>query len=257
LLLRCNTIIQGTKKYFSPEGIGAGGKIHMTVNPVKVDQQALHELTGISDPVWNEVLGRATPLCLQAGEVLARSGGACRALLILQEGSVRVRQISPEGREILLYRIEPGELSILAIISLMGAGSCPADVVTETKVRALNIPDTDFHYAMARSPAFRDFVLMTLARCLHDTMSLVESIAFQPLDVRLAATLRQMFQRHSSSVIKITHEALAMELGTTREVVSRMLKDFEQKKGCVKLHRGSIELVLPGCLERCSQQGYL
>ena len=237
--------------------IFVGGNIHMTVNPVKVDQQVLHGLTDISDPVWGKVFGRATPLCLQAGEVLARSGGACRALLVLQEGSVRVRQVSPEGREILLYRIEPGELSILGIISLMGAGSCPADVVAETKVRILSIPDTDFHYAMARSSAFRDFVLMTLARCLHDTMSLVESIAFQPLDVRLAATLRQLFQRHGSSVIKITHEALAMELGTTREVVSRMLKDFEQKKGCVKLHRGSIELVSPMCLGRCSRQGYM
>ena len=229
----------------------------MTMNTVKVAQQVLHGLTDISDPVWGKVLERATPLCLQAGEVLACSGSACRALLILQEGSVRVRQVSPEGREILLYRIKPGELSILAIISLMGAGSCPADVVTETKVRALSIPATDFHYAMARSPAFRDFVLMTLARCLHDTMSLVESIAFQPLDVRLAATLRQLVHRHSSRAIKITHEALAMELGTTREVVSRMLKDFEQKKGCIKLHRGSIELVSPMCLGRCSCQGYM
>jgi len=225
--------------------IFAGRNIHMTVDPAKVDQPALYGLTDISDPVWNEVLGRATPLCLQAGEVLECSGGASQALLILQEGSVRVRQVSPEGREILLYRIEPGELSILSIISLMGAGSCPADIVTETKVRALSIPDTDYHYAMASSPAFRDFVLTTLARCLHDTTLMVKSIAFQPLDVRLAATLRQLFYRHSSGVIKITHEALAMELGTTREVVSRMLKDFEKKKGCVKLHRGSIELVSP------------
>lgn len=157
----------------------------------------------------------------------------------------------------LLYRLEPGELSILAITSLMGAGACPADVVAETDVQALSIPPADFHYAMDRSPAFREFVLTILARRLHDTMSLVESIAFQPLDVRLAATLRKHFKRDDSNIIRITHEALAMELGTTREVVSRMLKEFEKKKGCVKLHRGRIELVAPMCLRRCACQGYL
>lgn len=229
----------------------------MTANPVQIDQQVLPGLTGNSDPIWNEIIRRATPLCLQAGEVLARSGGACRALFILQEGSVRVRQVSKEGREMLLYRLEPGELSVLAITSLMGAGSCPADVVAETDVLALSIPPTDFFYAMARSPAFRDIVLTMLARRLHDTMSLVESIAFQPLDVRLAATLRKLFKRNNNSIIRITHEALAMELGSTREVVSRMLKDFEKKKGCVKLYRGRIELVSSMCLGRCACQGYL
>lgn len=229
----------------------------MIQNPSQVDQQPLPGLTGISDPVWNEILGRATPLCLRAGEVLGRSGGACRALLIVQEGSVRVRQVSPEGREMLLYRLEPGEFSILAMFNLLGIGSCPADVVTETEVRALSIAPADFHDAMDRSPAFRNFVLTTLARRLHDTMSLVESIAFQPLDVRLASTLRKLFQRSGTNIINITHEALAMELGTTREMVSRMLKDFEQKKGCVKLHRGRIELVSPMFLGRCACEGYL
>ncbi|MFQ5643157.1 MAG: Crp/Fnr family transcriptional regulator [Thiogranum sp.] len=229
----------------------------MPENSAQVDQQALCGLTDIPDPVWNEILGRATSLCLQKGELLARSGDACKAFLILQEGSVRVRQISPEGREMLLYRLEPGELSVLAITSLMGAGSCPADVVAETDIRALSIPHTDFQYAMTRSPAFRDFVLATLAKRLHDTMLLVESVAFQPLDVRLAATLRKFFQLNDTDTISITHEALAMELGTTREVVSRMLKDFEQQKGCVKLHRGRIELVSPLCLGRCARRGYM
>ena len=229
----------------------------MSVYPAEGEYQLLPRLADISDPVWDEVLGRATTLRLEAGEVLARSGGACQALLVLQEGSIRVRQVSAEGREMLLYRMDPGELSILAITNLMGVGSCPADVVAETEVQDLSIPPADFHYAVAESPAFRDFVLKALARRLHDTMLLVETVAFQPLDVRLAATLRQLFQRHNSKVIKITHEALAMELGTNREVVSRTLKDFEQKKGCVKLYRGRIELVSPMCLGRCARQGYL
>lgn len=104
------------------------------------------------------------------GGVPARSGGAGQALLVLQEGSIRVRQVSAEGREMLLYRLEPGELSILAITSLMGMDSCPADVVAETEVQALSIPPADFHYAVAESPAFRDFVLKALARRLHDTV---------------------------------------------------------------------------------------
>ncbi|HFD79023.1 MAG TPA: Crp/Fnr family transcriptional regulator [Gammaproteobacteria bacterium] len=229
----------------------------MAVSLQTVQQPAFPELAAIPDIAWNEVLNRATTVRLPPGEVLARTGSACKAFLLVQKGTLRVRQISPEGREMLLYRLEPGELSILAITSLMGVGSCPADVVTESEVHALSIPHMDFHYAMEHSPGFRHFVLTILARRLSDTMRLVESVAFKPLDVRLAALLDQLFKRNDSHMIHITHEALAMELGTTREVVSRMLKDFEKKKGCVKLHRGRIELVQGCCLADCARNGFL
>jgi CRP/FNR family transcriptional regulator len=218
---------------------------------------AFPQLAKISDPGWNEVVRKAQPITIPSGTIVIHKDTACQNFLLLSEGSMRVRQISESGREIVLYRVGPGDISILALTSLVDGGHYPAEAITETEVRGLSISQSDFRKALANSEGFRVFVLSTMAKRLRDVIVLVEDIAFQHLDIRLAEALQKLFKMNNSTSLKITHEELAMELGTTREVVSRLLKDFEQKKGCVRLHRGQIELVSPVCLSQCADRGFM
>jgi len=109
-----------------------------------------------------------------------------------------------------------------------------------------------FQNAMAHSEAFRTYIVATLARRLNDAMRLVEQVAFQRLDLRLACLLGQLFGSRNAASIEMTHQELANELGTTREVMSRMLKEFE-RMGCLRLGRGQIELLSPEALEQMAK----
>lgn len=97
------------------------------------------------------------------------------------------------------------------------------------------------------------FVLTTLSRRLGQMMALVEQVAFRQLDLRLAWLLGRLFGQCSASRLQITHQEIAMELGTSREVVSRMLKEFE-RMGCIRLGRGEIELLSPDTLSRLTRR---
>ena len=113
------------------------------------------------------------------------------------------------------------------------------------------IPAESFHRALSQSEGFRNLILSTLAQRLNGMMQLVERVTFQGLDLRLACLLGQHFRQRNIARLPITHQELAGELGTTREVISRLLKEFE-RMGCIKLYRGQIELVSPDALARLS-----
>ena len=166
--------------------------------------------------------------------------------LLLLSGSVCVRKASESGREMLLYRLKPGESCVLSAIHLSQQGLVDAEVVAETEVHAANIPGPTYQKLMARSEAFRGFVLAAYAARLSKMMSLVGSVAFERLDSRLA---RSLLRSARDNRVKTTHEELACELGTAREVVSRQLKTFE-RQGWVRLGRGWVELLLPASLEQ-------
>lgn len=104
------------------------------------------------------------------------------------------------------------------------------------------IPASYFHAAMARSDAFRAFILTDLCRRMRELMQLVGHIAFDPLELRLACLLGQLFGQGNTALLDITHDELARRLGSTRVVTSRLLKDFE-RMGCIRLQRGRIELL--------------
>ena len=218
---------------------------------------AFPDLADIHDPVWLGIVARAQPVTIAAGTTVCHKGTTCEEFLLLHKGSLRVQQVSEYGREITLYRIMPGEISILALSCLSSGGINPAEAVAETDIQAFSLALPHFWEALAGSECFRNYVLSTLVRRLNEVITLAEDIAFQRLDIRLADTLCKLFTISDAAPIKVTHEDLAKDLGTTREVVSRLLKDFEKTKGCVKLRRGSIELVSPACLSQCAKKGFL
>lgn len=174
-----------------------------------------------------------------------RAGSPCESYLFLLSGHVRVQILSESGRELVLYRIGPGETCILTTACLLGGNGYPASAVAETDVEVAVLPEPLFAELLDRSAAFRRFVFRAYARRLVDLMSLIDDVVFRRLDVRLANFL--LAASTDGPRIDTTHYQMAVELGSAREVISRQLKEFE-RRGWVALGRGAIEITDPDAL---------
>jgi CRP/FNR family transcriptional regulator, anaerobic regulatory protein len=197
-------------------------------------------LHGADDAVLRRILTHARTVSAPPGAVLFRHGDRCQQYMLVLDGSVRVQKASESGREIVLYRVESGEACVLTTSCLLSRESYPAEGVAETAVRAIAIPVQYFQEGLASSAAFRAFVFASYGRRIAELIALVEEVAFGRVDVRLAQRLREHGARAGS--LAHTHQELACELGTAREVVSRQLKEFE-RRGWVRLHRGRIDIL--------------
>jgi CRP/FNR family transcriptional regulator, anaerobic regulatory protein len=183
---------------------------------------------------------------LEAGATLLREGQVCASVPFVTEGSIRVFKAAESGREITLYRIEKGQSCILSVGCGSSLKTFPASVVVERPTSAVFIPTETVRRLFAESAAFRDFVLDQYSRRMADVMELVEEVAFRRVDQRLAQWLleHRSASERGLGLVSATHQELADHVGTSREVVSRILKDWEER-GALKLSRGSIKM-LPG-----------
>lgn len=197
-------------------------------------------LLALDDAAWMELRAAARVVSLPAGSVAFRAGDACEHYLLVLDGSVRVQKLAENGREITLYRVESGDSCVLTTSCLLAREHYPAEGVAETDVTAAAIPTSAFFRALDHSPGFRRFVFTAYGQRLSDLILLVEEVAFGRIDGRLAARLLELGDH--DGMVEATHQALAAELGTAREVVSRQLKDFE-RHGFIHLLRGRIQLV--------------
>lgn len=184
-----------------------------------------------------------------AGTAVFLPGDAPSDLLILVEGTLRVQQVSEGGREVVLYRVRPGETCVLTTACLMNEEGYAAEGIAETDLVVAAIPRAAFDELLARSAPFRRLVLETYARRLADLLLVVEQIAFRRIDVRLARRL--LDRRDADGRVHATHQGLAVELGTAREVVSRQLKEFA-RRGWVRLSRGEVLVTAPAELTKLS-----
>ncbi len=178
---------------------------------------------------------------LDAGTMLFREEDGCGRVSFLVSGSVRVFKEHPSGRSITLYRLGPGDGCVLSISCALHNPIHLASAIVEEDSEALMLSVEAFNHLIDKSREAREYVFATFANRLADAMMLVEEVAFQRMDERLAAILLEYVVRQGSEVINITHEQLAEEAGTAREVVTRLLHDFHSK-GLVKLSRGHIEV---------------
>ncbi len=159
--------------------------------------------------------------------------------LLLLKGSVRVQQVSESGREIVLYRVLAGESCALTTACLMGHEEYQAEAIAETSIEAVAIPRATFDTLITQSPVFRKFVFSAFSNRITDLFRLVEEVAFSRIDIRLAHKLLDLGDRHGR--VALTHQQLASELGTAREVVSRQLNEF-QRRGWISASRGEISI---------------
>lgn len=176
---------------------------------------------------------------MPAGATLFRPGDLCENYLVVLKGAARITLTSESGREILLYRVEPGQSCVLTTAALMSESDYDAEGVTETDVEAMIIPAAAFGELLASSAVFRRFVFSSFAVRLQDLIGLVGEVAFSRLDRRLAAFLLR--RAGDGGEVAMTHQEIAAEVGSTREAVSRLLKSFE-RDGLVRLRRGIVEV---------------
>jgi len=182
------------------------------------------------------------------GSVLFDAKQPCRGFPLLLEGSVRVTKSAPTGREILLYRVEPGQGCILSGGCLLGHSDYSATGTAEEDVTLVRIPPAPFQELLLQSQPFRSFVFGMYGDRLAEVMELVEQVAFRRLDARLAQLLIRR-----GPVLEDTHQRLADELGSVREIVSRLLRGFETR-GWVRLERERVTVLDPKALAALARE---
>ena len=171
-----------------------------------------------------------------AGALLFDEGAPCRGFPLVLSGAVRVARGAPNGRSLELYRVTPGELCVVSTSCLFGQRPMAAHGETTEPTELILLAPAGFERWAAFVP-FRRFIFGLFADRLADLMALAEAVAFQRLDQRLATALLG-----HGATLKLTHQALADELGTAREIVTRLLKRFETA-GWVSLGRERIDLL--------------
>ena len=170
--------------------------------------------------------------------------------LLVLDGVVRVSQVSEGGREIVLYRVHAGESCTLTTACLVGDEDYQADGVAETAVRAVAVPRRLFDALIAGSADFRRFVFTAFGRRVTGLLRVIEDVAFARIEVRLAQRLLQLVD--PAGRVAATHQELANELGSAREVVSRQLTEW-QRRGLIRGHRGMVEIADRQALARLSE----
>lgn len=188
----------------------------------------------LRDDAWQQVHRMTAP----PGQSLFAPGHACQGLPLVLSGVVKVQMTGLSGGSIVLYRMGEDDICTLSIGCLMTGRGYRAEAVVEEPASIALIPRELFDRLMAQSSAFRLAIMASYGRRLDDLMLLVEEVAFRRMDERLEAWLQARAHRPT---IAITHQELAVELGTAREVVSRLLKELERQEK-VRLSRGRIEL---------------
>ena len=201
--------------------------------------QRFPALADIDDQAGLAVLAQARLLEVPAGQTLFSPGDQCSNYLLVVDGCVKVLGRGSTGREIVLYRIENSGSCVLTTSCLLGQEPYAAEGVTETAVKAFAIPRNAFDEGLANSSRFRQFIFAAYGERIGSLIKLVQEIAFDRIGPRLA---RYLCQRGADQIeLHCTHQELATELGSAREVVSRQLKEFE-RQGWIQLSRGSIRI---------------
>lgn len=196
-------------------------------------------LSKLEADVRQKLVDQSQVVTLSAGTVLFGPGKSPENLLLLLDGTVRVQQVTENGREIVLYRVHAGESCVLTTACLLAYEDYSAEGIAETSVRAAAIPRQVFDDLIANSKSFRNFVFSAYSRRITDLFHVIEEIAFQKVDIRLAQKLVEL--AGADKTLKATHAQLAAELGTAREVISRQLQEF-QRRGWVETTRGAVLL---------------
>lgn len=177
---------------------------------------------------------------IPAGRDVFAEGDAVESIALLISGVVRVYKISETGREITLYRFGLGESCVLTANAILSRKTFPAIATVEEDAEALIIPADAFREWVNRYDIWRDFVFDLLSDRLSTIMTVIDEVVFQRMDRRVALWL--LNQVEIQNPIQVTHQAIAADLGSSREVISRILEDFS-RAGIIESGRGTIEIL--------------
>ena len=185
---------------------------------------------------------------ISKGTVVFDEGDECGVVAFLLNGSIRVSKIGKNGREIILYRLGSGDSCILTISSVLANISYPATAIVEEDTEVILLPVKQFKELMVTNPEFQQYIYKLLSARLLEIMTLIDEIVFHKIDERLMEYLLRHTE-NDGDIIEITHEELASQLGSAREVISRITKGLE-RDGVIQLSRGKVRVIQRSSLER-------
>ncbi len=192
----------------------------------------------VEPDITAEIRESAAQTVMDEGAFAFRRSDPCSNVAIVGSGVLRVAALTDQGRELTLYRVGPGETCLLTLACVLGGHHYAGHAVAETPVEAVMLPAGRFRDWVDRSPTLRRYVFGFMAARTAELVDLIESL-FLPLDRRLAGILLAGFR--DTEHLDATHTDLAADVGSSREVVSRILKGFEEQ-GVLDLGRRQIDL---------------
>ncbi|MFZ1110246.1 MAG: Crp/Fnr family transcriptional regulator [Rhodomicrobium sp.] len=192
-------------------------------------------LAGLAAEQRRRLEAESRTVALPEGSRIFGPGQTPSNFLLLLSGSIRVQQVSENGREIVLYRVSAGESCALTTACLLGEEDYRAEGVAETAIEAVALPRATFDESIAASASFRRFVFKAFGDRISGLFRVIDEIAFSRVDIRLAQKLLQL--KNARGDVEATHQQLATELGAARETISRQLHEF-QRRGWLKIGRG-------------------
>jgi len=195
-------------------------------------------------------LNRLAPVDVPKGTVLFHPGDTVQGYVIVLNGIIGVNLIGPTGRDILLYRVQPGQSCIQSTLGLMGGEDYSGEAVAETDARVVLMPRDLFLDLIDCSRGFRRLVFSAFAERMQSMMHLLERVAFQKVEARLASYL--LDQVDAQGVLHTTQADLATAIGSAREVVSRRL-DALESRGCITRARGQVKIRNPETLRQIAE----
>jgi CRP/FNR family transcriptional regulator len=205
-------------------------------------------LNGLSADLQQRIHAAVQIVEIPAGTVLFDEQQPCQGFPFIIEGAIRVLKAAANGRELPLYRVLPGESCIITSSCLLGHADYNARGIAEGATTLALLP-REFFNELLGEPLFRDFVFSLFSERMAELMQLVEEVAFYKLDQRLAGLLLG-----KGRLVNATHQQLADELGSVREIVSRLLKGFSEQS-LVRLGREQVEILDPTGLRNMATGG--
>jgi len=227
----------------SMRSVNRGGNVLSPTQQVEL-LAAYPVLRNLPLSLWRVVVSEGQGLRIPAGNVLFDADSPCRLYLMVVSGSIRVVKPADSGRELLLYRVQPGDSCILTVSCLLGDCVYQARGIVEADLLCVTTGRPVFMQWVESSPEFRAFIFRFFGERVTQLMELIEAVAFRKLDQRLAERLLR-----NGPAIEATHQGLADELGSVREVISRILEDF-RAQDLVRLDRGQIHVLNRPALEK-------
>ncbi len=183
------------------------------------------------------------------GRMLFQPGQECSGFVIVHEGTIKVSLTGESGREIVLYRVRPGEICLQTFGCLINHRPYSAEGVAETDLAIELVPASEFHRRVTQDEGFRSQLFSAVAARFSDMERLVEDVALSGLEARLARTLLRL--RDGAGVVAATHEAIALEIGSGRAAVSRALGQLA-RRGVLEVKRGTVRVLDARALDALS-----
>jgi len=193
------------------------------------------------DKLVDEIEERGEFKTFPANEILMRKGQYIRSTMLVLQGLIKIYREDDDGNEFLMYYLKPGEACALSLVCAAKHEASPIMAKTVTETEVMMVPVDNMSEWMSKFKSWYQFVIETYRSRFDELLVTLDNVAFRSMDERLEFYLKRAKEAQQTTLLNISHQEIAQELNTSREVISRLLKKMEQK-GWVGLHRNAIEL---------------